>query len=319
MGLAGILSHTPLRYLEIDMFLKRLCLSAVLAITAPFAMAAAPTDAPAFSLQTPQGETVNFPAAAQGRPTVLMFWPSWCPFSRALQPYVQTIWEDYRAAGVNVWTINIREDKDPVAVMKERGLSFPLLVNGDAVSVAYSIRYTPWLVVVDGNNKIVYTRPPKPPTPIDTAKDVRAALNGLLGAKAVPLPASYPKPYDLHLKRAEDLGKKLAPKPIPASEWGPWVDHYLAGIGADEPAAAFPARGTIADGKAAIAAARAIWSESYGAEQALNQAPYRSYRKGNRWVVLGSGESGADAKLGEGFILVIEADTGQVLRVAPRQ
>ncbi len=294
-----------------------LCLA--LLASAMAAQAAAPTQAPAFSLKTPQGEMVNFPAAAQGRPTVLMFWPSWCPFSRALQPYVQNIWEDYRAAGVNVWTINIKEDKDPVAVMRERGLGFPLLVNGDEVGRAYRLQYTPWLVVVDGSNKIIYTRPPSPPTPVDTAREVREVLNSLLGSRAVALPASYPKPYDLHLKKEEDLGKKLAPKPIPASEWGPWLENYLAGIGMDESLADVAASGVISDGRSAIARAREIWSARYGAEQTLAQAPYRSYRKGNRWLVLASGDSGADARLGEGFICVIEADSGRVLRVAPRQ
>lgn len=273
----------------------------------------APTEAPAFSLKTPEGNTVSFPAAAAGRPTVLMFWPSWCPFSRALQPYVQNIWEDYRAAGVNVWTINIKEDKDPVAVMQERGLSFPVLLDGDEVSKAYRLRYTPWLVVVDGSNHIIYTRPPSPPTPVETAREVRAVLNQLLGEKAVALPESYPKPYDLHLKRPEDLGKRLAPKPIAASEWGPWVEKYLAGVAADESVPDIEAQGAVADGKAAIARARAVWGAIYGEEATLAQAPYRSYRKGNRWVVLGSG---LDGTLGQGFIAVIEADTGRILRIA---
>lgn len=288
-----------------------------LLLAAPL-QAAAPSEAPAFTLQTPQGETVSFPAAAQGRPTVLMFWPSWCPFSRALQPYVQAIWQDYRAAGVNVWTINIKEDRDPVAVMKERGLSFPVLLNGDEVSRRYRLQYTPWLVVVDGGNRIVYTRPPNPPTPIDTAKEVRAVLNGLLGSQAVPLPASYPKPYDLHLKREEDLGRQLAPKAIPASEWGPWVERYLAGVSETDAPGDLPAAGAIADGKAAIERARAVWATQYGAEVTLSQAPYRSYRKGRRWVVLASGSSGSEAQLGDGFICVLDADSGRVLKIAPR-
>ena len=294
-------------------------LALLLPLAAAPSFAAAPEAAPAFSLKTPQGEVVNFPAAAQGRPTVLLFWPSWCPFSRALQPYVQDIWQDYRAAGVNVWTINIKEDKDPVAVMKERGLSFPLLIEGDAVGRAYRLQYTPWLVVIDGSNRIVYTRPPRPPTPVDTAKEVRAVLNGLLGEKAVPLPASYPKPYDLHLKKEEDLGKKLAPRAIPSSEWAPWVERYLGSVDEREQVEGIAAEGPVLDGKTAIARARAVWSATYGAEQTLTQAPYRSYRKGNLWVVLASGEAGAEAKLGEGFICVIAADTGRVLRVAPRQ
>ncbi len=303
------------------MRLRFFCFALLLLIGAPAAQAAGEAtapQAPAFSLQTPEGETVVFPAAAEGRPTVLLFWPSWCPFSRALQPYVQAIWEDYRAAGVNVWTINLKEDKDPVTVLRERGLSFPLLVQGDAVAKTYRLQYTPWLVVIDSGNRIVYTRPPSPPTPIDTAKAVRGVLNGLLGSKAVALPASYPKPYDLHLKQPEDLGRRLAAAPVPASEWGPWVERYLAGVGDAERVAGQAANGPVPDGKTAIAIARAAWSEAYGSEQTLTQAPYRSYRKGGRWVVLGSGDTGSDAALGAGFICVIDVATGAVLRIAPR-
>jgi thiol-disulfide isomerase/thioredoxin len=273
-----------------------------------------PTVAPAWKLRTPAGETVEFPAAAQGRPTVLLFWPSWCPFSRALQPYVQDIWNDYRAAGVNVWTINIKETGDPVQAMKDRGLSFPLLLNGDPLVPEYGISRTPWLVVIDGGNRIVYTRPPNPPTPIDTAKAVRETLNKLLGDKAVPLPTSYPKPYDLHLKKASDLNQKLVPKPIAQSEWSPWLTAYLAAIPPTEARADLPARGAIPDGKTAIAQAREVWTQAFGAELTENEAPYRAYRKDNRWVVVASGETG---RLGDGLILVLEAESGKIVRVAP--
>lgn len=272
-----------------------------------------PNVAPAFDLQTPQGLTVHFPADAQHRPSVLMFWPSWCPFSRALQPYVQDIWNEYRNSGVNVWTINIKEDKDPVAVMRERGLSFPLLLKGDDVANAYGLRYTPWLVVVDGANRIVYTRPPNPPTPIDTAKEVRGVLNRLLGDKAVPLPAAYPKPYDLHLKDPATLNQRLAPKPVAEGQWRPWVEKYLAAIPADEAAAEFPAQGALPDGKSAIARARALWAGKFGEEETRAWAPYRAYRKDDRWVVLGDGPDGV---LGAGLIAVLEAGGGRVIRLA---
>lgn len=291
--------------------LRSVCALLIFAL-ASAAVAALP-EAPAWSLRTPTGDTVNFPADAQGQPTVLLFWPSWCPFSRALQPYVDDIWKDYRATGVKVWTINIKEDKDPVQVMKERGLSFPLLIKGDEMARSYRLQYTPWLVVIDGrNNQIVYTRPPKPPTPIDTAREVRAKLNELLGAKALPLPASYPKPYDLHLKDPATLNQKLTPVEIPHSVWGPWVTNYAAGIRADEIASDIPARGAIENGKAAITQAREIWNQRFGQDETLGQAPYRAYRKNNFWLVLGDGLNPA---LGQGFILVIEADSGRVIRV----
>jgi thiol-disulfide isomerase/thioredoxin len=270
--------------------------------------------APAFSLRTPEGRTVNYPADAQGRPTVLLFWPSWCPFSRALQPYVQDIWRDYRDRGVALWTINIKEDGDPLRAMRERGLSFPLLLEGDAVANAYRVSRTPWLVVMDGRQNILYTRPSNPPTPIDVARRVREVLNGLLGPdRAVPIPTTWAPPYDLHLKKKEDQVDRRAPVAIPESDWQPWVARYLDAIPADERRDDLPARGPVAKGRDAIALAKQLWVEAYGQALVDRQAPYRAFRRNDRWIVLGQG---LDRALGQGLVLVVEADDGQVVRMA---
>jgi len=268
---------------------------------------------PAWSLKTPEGKVVNYPADAKGRPTVLMFWPSWCPFSRALQPYVQDIWVDYRDRGVNVWTINIKEGGDPVQAMRDRGLSFPLLLKGDAVANEYVVTRTPWLVVMDGKQNILYTRPANPPTPIDVAKRVRETLNGLLGDRAVPMPTSYPPPYDLHLKKAEDMVDRTRPAPIAESEWEPWVAAYLDAIPADETRADLKPNVQVLKGRDAIALAKQVWAGVYGQKEVDREAPYRAFRRRDRWIVLGQG---LDRKLGEGLILVVEHSTGQVVRVA---
>ena len=271
------------------------------------------SQAPAWKLKTPDGKTVSYPEDAEGQPTVLLFWPSWCPFSRALQPYVQDIWRDYRDAGVKVWTINIMErGTNPVATMRERGLSFPLLVNGDPLIATYGIVRTPWFVVIDGKGRIVYTRPATAPSPVDVAKKARETLNGLLGDRAVPLPASYPAPYDLHLRKRGDEPSRLESAAVSDAEWFPWAEKYLAGVGADEVAPGIPLQSPVLDGRSAILLARQLWSEAYGAEPTNAQAPYRAFRRGTRWLVAGSARPG---KLGQGFVLVIDAETGQVLRM----
>lgn len=275
--------------------------------------------APTFSLQTPQGQTVTLPDATRHQPMVLLFWPSWCPYSRALQPYVQSIWQDYRDHGVTVWTINIEETRDPVAVMKERDLNFPLLVSGNAVADQFGVRLMPAVLVIDGQNHIVYKMHEKTISPIDAAKQIRATLNGLLGDKAVALPTEYPKAYDLHLLSLEALNLRMTPIAIPQSEWEPWMDAYLATLRPEEYVSEIPAKGPIANGKQAITFAREIWSKKYGVEQTIIQAPYRSYRIDNHWVVLASGEVGASTTLGEGFIAVLEVDSGRAVRVVPRQ
>lgn len=268
--------------------------------------------APAWSLKTPDGKTVNYPAEANGKPTVMMFWPSWCPFSRALQPYVQDIWLDYRARGVNVWTLNIKEDGDPVATMRERGLSFPVVLAADAVAKQYRVSRTPWLVVMDGQQNIVYTRPANPPTPVDVAKRVREVLNGLLGDQAVPLPTQYPPPYDLHLKRQQDLVDRTVPVPIPDADWQAWVGAYLAAIPADERRDDLPPLGRIEAGRDAIAAAKTVWAQHYGQAEVEAQAPYRAFRKDRHWIVLGRG---LERELGRGLVLVVEQGNGQVVRI----
>ncbi len=273
---------------------------------------AEPSKAPAWSLKTPAGETVSYPADAHGRPTVLLFWPSWCPFSRALQPYVQDIWEDYRDAGVNVWTINIKErDGDPVQAMKDRGLSFPLLLDGDPLVYPYGINRTPWFVVIDGQQNIVYTRPPSPPTPVDVAKAARKALNALLGDKAVSLPTSYPRPYDLHLRKPR--APRTAADAAPAAEWQAWAGPYLEQVQPDEQIEGQAPRGPIDNGKTALRTARELWTETYGKDETFEQAPFLAFRQNNLWVVSGTAVSG---KLGRGFVLVITADTGTVIRLS---
>lgn len=263
-----------------------------------------------WALKTPGGTTVSYPRDAQGRPTVLLFWPSWCPFSRALQPYVQDIWLDYRDAGVNVWTINIMESGDPLQAMRERGLRFPLLLDGDPLIRSYGITRTPWFVVIDGEGRIVYTRPADAPSPVDVAKAARETLNRLLGPSALPLPAAYPPPYDLHLRGRGP--SRLATGAAADAEWQPWARAYLAGVEPAERVEGQAAYGPVTDGKAAIAIARRIWSEAYGAEPTLAQAPFRSYRRNDLWLVAGTAVAG---RLGQGYIVVLDVRSGAVVRL----
>ena len=273
--------------------------------------------APAFSLKAPDGKTQSFPELAAGKPVVLMFWPAWDPYSRALQPYLHSIREDYRAAGVEVWMISVRamEGVDTVQVLKQRRYRFPLLLDGDEALSLYRVEYTPWVVVIDGQRNIVYTRPPKPPSPASVADHIRKTLNELLGAqKAVPLPKSYPPslPLPVELGGQGYSGSPLPP--LPQEQWQPWVERYLAGVPASEFVAGIPRQGLVTDGKAAIAIARRLWTEAYGELPVLAEAPYRAYRLDNQWLVLGTAASG---KLGEGLILAIERDSGRVQRMEP--
>ncbi len=258
------------------------------------------TQAAGFRLRTPVGGEVVFPDDAQGQPSVLMFWPSWCPYSRELQPYLQAIWQDYQPLGVRLWMLNIDETGDPVATLKARQLSLPLLLKADRVADQFGVRLTATVKIVDGRNQVAYSSDESTTSPAERALQIRRVLNALLGSRALPLPVLQTQP---------------PPSPVPESVWVPWVERYLATLKPGEWLPAQALQGEISTGKQAIALARALWSTQYGSAETRAQAPYRSFRINHYWVVLGSGSSDSTA-LGDGYVAVFEVGNGRVIRLA---
>jgi len=106
------------------------------------------------------GAEVDFPAVLQGKPTVLIFWATWCPYCRAFMPYLGEIQKDYGADKINVLAIDVFEDGeiDPAAYLEALGFPMIAVANGDSIAEAYSVRGTPGLMIVDGQGNIVWKR-----------------------------------------------------------------------------------------------------------------------------------------------------------------
>ena len=58
-------------------------------------------DAPAWRGQDFDGQQVEFPALLEGKPTVMVFWATWCGYCRAFMPYLEGIQNDYGAEQIN--------------------------------------------------------------------------------------------------------------------------------------------------------------------------------------------------------------------------
>ena len=142
--------------------------------------------APAWTMETDDGAEVSFPEDAQGNASILLFWATWCPYCKAVMPYLDKIVDDYAEHGVQVFAIDFKDDGDPVAVIEELGYDFVVLPLGDLVADDYGIFSAPGILVVDGDGMVVYrrgnTRAP-PGTKIAQFWDgeVRAALDQALG------------------------------------------------------------------------------------------------------------------------------------------
>lgn len=125
------------------------------------------------------GQSIRFDPAHLQRPALLLFWATWCPYCKALMPYLQNVQDAAGKERLDVYAIDIKDDGDPVAELRERGQTFTLVRDGDAIADMYGIKGTPGLLLVGRDGKIVYRR-----VGGDAPEKVEAALRNQLGLPA---------------------------------------------------------------------------------------------------------------------------------------
>jgi thiol-disulfide isomerase/thioredoxin len=138
--------------------------SIMLGIALGWAITASAVDtgepAPAWQGTDFAGETVVFPEVIAGKPSVMIFWATWCPYCKAFMPYLGQIQKDYGQDRINIIAINAKERGvgDPAAYVA--GLDFTVIdvAEGDAIAEKYSVRFIPGLMIVDGDGNMAWKR-----------------------------------------------------------------------------------------------------------------------------------------------------------------
>ncbi len=103
---------------------------------------------------------VEFPELLEGKPAVLIFWATWCPYCKAFMPYAKQIQADYAEQGVKIVTFNAKERGrgDPKAYVHSLGFSLIAIADADVIAEDYNIQFIPGLLVVDAQGEVVYRR-----------------------------------------------------------------------------------------------------------------------------------------------------------------
>ncbi len=106
------------------------------------------------------GAEVDFPAVLDNKPTVLIFWATWCPYCKAFMPYLGEIQKDYGADKIKIIAIDVFEDGegDPAAYVAALGFPVIAVADGDEIAKDYAVRFTPGLIVVNGQGNVVWKR-----------------------------------------------------------------------------------------------------------------------------------------------------------------
>lgn len=114
--------------------------------------------APAITVPLSDNESSTLAAISAKRPTVVLFWASWCPYCKAVMPHLQSILDEHGPEQVEVIAVNIREDDpaDGSSYLASQGYDFLQVSDGDPVAEAWGVSGTPRIYLVGRDGTIVY-------------------------------------------------------------------------------------------------------------------------------------------------------------------
>ena len=152
--------------------------------------------APVWTAEDTSGGQVDFPDVLEGKPAVMVFWATWCPYCKAFMPYLEPILDDYSDQGVQVIAVNTREDEsdgDPGAYLEDLGFPLVGILEGDEIAADYAVHFIPGLMVVDGTGTVSWRRestdlPPGEMLSEFWSAEVRNALDAALASAPEPSP-----------------------------------------------------------------------------------------------------------------------------------
>lgn len=163
------------------------CFVLIVSLMAPALVAA--DQSPDWTLESADGDAVTLSIEAQNQPVIVLFWATWCPYCKALMPYLDEIRAEY-GDRVKILAVNFREKGDPVAYIRSKGYDFTILPKGDRVAMAYEIWGTPGVLIVNDGLKISFDLRDVPP-PASLQKEKTQEGKKMKHAERAALLASY--------------------------------------------------------------------------------------------------------------------------------
>lgn len=129
--------------------------------------------APGAAVELLDGKSVDLSQYIGRKPVVLEFWATWCPLCKQLEPAMQAAHEKYgdRVTFVSVGVNSNQTPEKQKAYVAENhiGGTFVFDRAGKAVA-AYKAPHTSYLVVINGEGRVVYTG-------VGPTQDVDAAVS----------------------------------------------------------------------------------------------------------------------------------------------
>lgn len=157
-----IIPHT-LPGKEIMMRHSHMRKSLLLTLFAAFVFAAAPASfaapsgpeqligkaAPDFTLKDISGKEVAF-SQFKGKPVLLEFWATWCPYCVEVLPGVEKIYKEFGPKGLEVVAVSLdTKEKAVTTFLKEKGYSMPVLMDDGKMLKRFNAKVIPTVFLID--------------------------------------------------------------------------------------------------------------------------------------------------------------------------
>lgn len=108
-----------------------------------------------FTLSNLTGQEISL-TQLKGKPVILFFWTTWCPFCREEMSMLQNEYKNITAGGITLLAIDIGEPQEKVQkFLKNRNIKFNILLDiNSKVAYSYNLIGVPTFVLIDAQGKI---------------------------------------------------------------------------------------------------------------------------------------------------------------------
>lgn len=114
------------------------------------------THMPDWTLETENGGKVEA-AEYAGKPLILHFWATWCPYCKKLQPGLDKIASKYKEQGLEVLGVSLLEKPGakPQTELQDRGVNLKTVIKGEALAESFQVYGTPTTVFIAPDGRIL--------------------------------------------------------------------------------------------------------------------------------------------------------------------
>ncbi len=142
--------------------------------------------APHFKLLSTSGEKFALREALAKGPVLAAFFKVDCPTCQYTFPFLERLYQQFRAPGAQVWGIVQNDASDGKRFARDYALTFPILVDDQpyAASREYHLKYVPSLFLIGRDGQIARSSDGFVKTDL---LEIQNALAQMLGASAAAL------------------------------------------------------------------------------------------------------------------------------------